>query len=167
LNYKIIDNFLEEEKFNNLSNFIKGTDIPWFVNEDDVENNTKNKNGFFRHVFYHRYESKSNWITKINPIMEKLNPISLISIRANLNVRDIDSVESSYHIDNKSFLAHTAIFFLNDCNSKTFLKLPNKEIIVGSKENRMLIFKSSIYHKVIYATDIHKRYVINFNYIQD
>jgi len=29
----------------------------------------------------------------------------------------------------------------------------------------MLIFKSNIVHKVIYQTDVYKRFVINLNYI--
>jgi len=167
MNYKIIDNFLNIKDFKNLNSFIKGKEIPWFFNKVDVANNIKNKNGFFQHTFYENHQPINNYITQINPFMEKLKIVGILRIRANLTTRDIDAVESSYHTDNDNLSSCTAIFFFNNCNSKTILKLPDEDMVVESKENRILIFKSSIYHKVVYATDIHKRYVINFNYFTE
>jgi hypothetical protein len=48
-----------------------------------------------------------------------------------------------------------------------YLKINDKIISIDSKENRLLKFKSTIMHKLIYHTDVHKRIVINFNYITE
>mgnify|MGYP003124075172 FL=1 len=166
--YKVIDNFLDDESYKNLNNVIKGGFFNWFVEKEDTDDNTKNLNGFFNHNFFNNHEPASPYFkTLIIPILEKLNICSIINIRANLSLRDKDTIESGLHTDNKSNSAYTAILFLTKCNAKTVLELPDKKINIESIENRMLIFKSKIKHKVIYHTDVHKRFVINFNFFYE
>jgi hypothetical protein len=168
--YKIIDNFLDDESYKNLNYVIKSNSFNWFIEKEDTINNNKNLNlnGFFNHVFYNNYEPVSSYFkTLIVPILKKLNVCSIINIRANLSLRDVDTIECGVHTDNYSNSAYTAILFLTKCNSKTILELPGKKINVESIENRMLIFKSKIKHKVIYHTDVHKRFAINFNFFKE
>lgn len=166
--FKIIDNFLDDEFYKNLNTVIKGEFFNWFIEKEDTTNNNKNLNGFFNHNFFNNYEPASPYFkTLIVPILEKLNICSIINIRANLSLRDVDTIESGVHTDNESNSAYTAILFLTKCNAKTVLKLPEKKINVESIENRILIFKSKIKHKVIYHTDVHKRFVINFNFFKE
>tara|TARA_R110000782_G_scaffold185454_1_gene275614 strand:- start:87 stop:611 length:525 start_codon:yes stop_codon:yes gene_type:complete len=166
--FKIIDNFLDDELYKNLNTVLKGEFFNWFIEKEDTDDNTKNLNGFFNHNFYRNNEPASPYFkTLIIPILEKLNIFSIINIRANLSLRDVDTIESGVHTDNESNSAYTAILFLTKCNAKTVLELPEKKINVESIENRMLIFKSKIKHKVIYHTDVHKRFVINFNFFKE
>ena len=48
--YKVVDNFLNVEDYNNIYNFLKLEDTPWYFKNDDVtqEKNVAslNKNGF-------------------------------------------------------------------------------------------------------------------------
>ena len=158
--YKVIDNFLDDESYKNLNNVIKGGFFNWFIEKEDTDDNNKNLNGFFNHNFFNNHEPASPYFKSlIIPILK--------NIRANLSLRDVDTIESGLHTDNESNSAYTAIFFLTKCNAVTVLELPEKKINVKSIENRMLIFKSKIKHKVIYHTDVHKRFVINFNFFNE
>tara|TARA_R110000765_G_scaffold31685_1_gene73887 strand:- start:2553 stop:3059 length:507 start_codon:yes stop_codon:yes gene_type:complete len=167
MTYEIIDNFLDKQKYEEISSFIKGEEIPWYYEKEDIIGNDKNKNGFFQHCFYTDYKPNSSGIDHINPLIKKIKPLSIIKIKANLIFRDVDTINCGYHNDNKSSSAYTAIFFLTNCNSITTLMLGDKKLNVESKENRFLVFKSCVKHKVIYPNDIHKRYVINFNFFKE
>jgi len=164
--YKIIDNFLDKESFNNLKLFFLAEDTPWYQRIQDVPNNKNNKNGFFQLCFYNNYRVDHNGFNNyIVPILNKLDCYAPIQVRANLVLRDPDTKESGWHTDfNHSEFGKTAIFYITTSNAKTILGL-DKEIPVDSVENRMLIFKSNTLHKVIYQTDVYKRFVINLNYI--
>jgi hypothetical protein len=166
VNYKIIDNFLEKQSYEKLSNVLKSEDIPWYFRAEDVQNSTHNKNGFFSFCFYN--DMKPNHILfepLIVPILKHLKSIACVQVRANLCFRDKDSVECGYHIDYDNPNVTTGILYFNTCNAKTVLNIKGNEFFIDSIENRMLLFDAKIKHKVIYHTDIHKRYVINFNFI--
>ena len=164
--YKIIDNFLEKNVYDHFSNFLKSEEVPWYLRHiDSSYGETKNKNGFFSFCFYNNFEPDHDaFYTYIQPFIKKLKARSLIQIRANLTCRDIDNNESSYHVDYNYNNSMTGIYFLTSCNAKTILKINKKEIVVDNIENRMLLFPTNILHKVVYQTDIHKRYVVNFNF---
>ena len=88
-------------------------------------------------------------------------------VRANLVLRDVETIETPYHIDNNCLYATTGILFLTTCNAKTILNIKNKEVPIDSVENRLLLFDSKIEHKVLYHTDVWRRHVINFNFIRN
>jgi hypothetical protein len=169
MSYKVIDNFLEEEFYLKISNDLKSEHLPWFFKKVDVittNDEPKNKNGFFSFCYYNNFKPDHQlFYTHMIPILEKLNVLSLLQIRANLNLRDKDSKESNFHVDYPSAKLTTAIFYLTTCNAKTVLKINNKDVLINSVENRILIFPTNIKHKAIYQNDVHKRYVINFNFL--
>ena len=168
-NYKIVDNFLDKKNYQNVKDFITSQTLDWYFRETDTGDTrvTQNLNGFFSYGFYN--DNRPNDPPLINivaPMLRKLNSFSPVQVRANLVLRDIDTKESGWHTDfNHKEYGKTAIFYLTTCNAKTLLKIKNEIIEVGSVENRIVIFKSNTKHKVKYQTDVHKRYVINFNYI--
>ena len=171
--YKVIDNFLEKDLYHRIANEIKGESIPWYFRKTDVRVKnknavTKNKNGYFNFCYYNDYKPDHPlFYPHITPILKTLNCTACIHIRSNLYFRDKDCIESKYHTDFPIDNSTTAIFFLTSCNAKTILKIKNKKVPVNSVENRMLIFKTTIPHKVLYQTDVHKRYIINFNYFEN
>ena len=169
---KIFDNFLEKELLNKIIDQLCSDKTPWFHSLVDVRTTTygitKNKNGYFRHTFYVDDEPNLplyDFFIK-NNLVKKLNCSTLISARANLSLRDIDTIESSYHVDYKFKNSKTAILYLTTCNAKTVFQLEGKEIPVESVKNRLVVFDTDVKHKIIYQTDKHKRYVINFNYYE-
>ena len=164
--YKIIDNFLDKDNYSKLSKYIKSEKVPWyFRNIDTTMGETKNKNGFFSFCFYNDHAPNHESFYEFMPLfIKKLKIQSLIQIRANLNFRDIDSRESAFHNDYLYKNSLTGIFYLTNCNAKTVLNLSGVKKSVKSVENRMLLFSSKIKHNVKYQTDVHKRYLINFNF---
>ena len=169
--YKIIDNFLEKDFYMKLSEDLKSDKIPWYKRNFDVNpnvGNTLNKNGYFTFCFYNNLQPDHPLFFEYMPsILKKLKVLSLIQIRCNLTFRDKDTIESCYHTDYNSNKAITGILFLDTCNAKTVLKIKDKEVFIDNIENRMLLFPTNILHKAIYQTDIHKRYLINFNFLQE
>ena len=166
--FKIIDNFIDENLYKNLSDTIKSENIPWFFRKEDTSNFSNSKNGFFSFCFYNNHKPDHDLFEPlILPILKKLNFLTCIQVRANLCFRDVDAKESAYHLDYDHPNVTTGILYLTNCNGKTILKVDNKEVSVDSVENRFVIFPAQTQHKLIYHTDVHKRYVINFNFIGD
>ena len=166
MSYKIIDNFLSKEFYDFISNELKDLKTPWYFQENDVPG-VKN-NGFFSFCYYNNFRPMHNMFdSHITPILNRLDVKSCIQVRANLVFRDIDTIECPYHNDNDCLYSTTAIFYLTNCNAQTILKINDKEVCIDSVENRMLLFDTNILHKVKYQTDVHKRYVINFNFIRN
>ena len=158
---EIIDNFLEKKDFIKIKTLFNENNFNWFL-----RNNMTNKdsNIFFNHCFYNFNSIQSPFFNLIEPIINKLNCAALIQIRANLVPSRETRFESGLHTDYNYENAKTAIFYMDTCNGPTVLVENNQEKEVQSVENRMLIFSQKIKHKMISATDINKRVVINFNY---
>jgi hypothetical protein len=159
LNYKIIDNFLPKENFNKLKNLLFSEDIPWYYRE----HMTNTGEGFFCHCFYNHSQPDSNFYFEyIIPIMNKLNFLSIIQVRANLQLKKEKQYFSEFHTD-YPFKCKTAIFYINTCNGYTILDEKLK-IKINCEENKMLIFDSNIPHCAVSQTNEERRFVINFNY---
>ena len=164
--YKVIDNFLDEDTYNKFSTYLKSETVPWYFRSiDTTMGNTKNKNGFFSFCFYNDHSpNHDSFYEFMPPFIKQLKAEALIQIRANLTFRDEDAKESAFHNDYLYDKATTGIFYLTTCNAKTVLNLPGVNKSIQSVENRMLLFSTKIKHNVIYQTDVHKRYVVNFNF---
>ena len=168
MSYKVIDNFLNNQFYEKLCYDLKGENHPWYYTKIDVDLKKSMNNGLFTYSYYGNHKPLwDNFDEHIRPITESLDVDALMLVRANLVLRDVDTIETPYHIDNNSNYATTAILFLTTCNAKTVLKVKDKEVPVDSVENRLLLFDSKIKHKVIYHTDVWKRFVINFNFIRN
>ena len=167
-NYQIVDNFLDKAHYNKLKNFLYSSNVPWFFRKNDVENpkTGHNSNGFFTFCWYNNSRPDYHLFDEhLSPVLNKLNCYTPIQVRANLTLRDVDSIDSDWHTDDNVVYGTTAILAFTSCNAKTLLSVDNKIISVDSCENRLIKFKSTILHKLIYSTDIHKRIVINLNYV--
>jgi len=161
------DNFLVNSEYQKLKSKIISSEMPWFYVEKDTHPITENSNGYFRNYFYKNQMPCHPYYEDCIPLLNEIGCVTPIEIRANLNFRDIDSKSSGFHTDNNHKYVKTALLFFTTCNAKTMLKYKNKEIYIDSVENRILIFNSSVEHKLIYQTDTHKRYILNINYYGD
>jgi len=166
----VIDNFLEDKHFKKIQEHFLSSTIPWYWLPQDVpledEQENLSKNGFFNHCIFNHWQFLAPYSKEIGLLLTKLNIVAPIQIRANLNLRDVDSISSKWHIDYPDIPNNkTAIFYLNNNNGKTIVDDNGKHTEVDSKENRMLIFDGDIKHKAKYQTDVHKRYLLNINYV--
>ena len=166
MSYKVIDNFLNNQFYEKLSYDIKGEHMPWYYTKIDVDLKKSMNNGLFTYTYYGNHKPLSDKFDEhIRPITESLDVEALILVRANLVLRDVDTIETPYHTDNNCLYSTTGILFLTTCNAKTVLKIKNKEVFIDSVENRMLIFDGATLHNSTTTTDAPARFNINFNFL--
>ena len=180
---KIEDNFLEQKDFDELQSFIMSVNFDWHYGESQVypvgELNSDgkiiypkevDKNKFqFVHPFYEASQPTSPFMNKLNPILELIQPISLIRIKANLLIRTPNIVENGFHVDmtnlpeEKQKQLTISILYMNTNNGYTEFEDGTK---VESVANRMVFFSSNMKHKGTSCTDETTRVIINFNYFK-
>ena len=164
MSFKVIDNFLKKDFYHILSKDLKGENIPWYLRDSKgVAGKT-----YFTFCYYNNHQPQHDLYYKhIVPFLPKLNILSLLQIRSNLTFKNVNSIESLYHTDYNSSETTTGIFFLTTSNAKNVLKINGKEVFINNLENRMLLFPTNTEHKIIYQTDVDKRYIINLNFLQE
>ena len=103
--HKVINNFMDGLMFSGLQHLILDTDFPWFKRERQVVTKAKKELGYFTHSFYNNNQAGSIYYNDyIIPILDQLNAISVIQVRANLT-------PSVFYIERGS--AFLVIIFLN------------------------------------------------------
>jgi hypothetical protein len=162
--YEIIDNFLDPMSLALLKATMLQYDFPWGYDSVVTEHSDTEINQYqFSHPFYKNDTVTSEFFYAMAPIIEKINPVKLIRVKANLNPRTEENFEHGYHIDyENTFPNHkSAVFYLNTNNGYTLFEDGTK---IESVENRFVSFKTSIRHTGSTCTDVNRRVVINFNY---
>ena len=166
-NYKIIDNFLEPERYIAIKNKLHSLDFPWFWSDKQTTAEGKDPDsGFFFHPFYSNNRATSPQIAILDPIFEKLEANILINARANVVIKTHDGW-SNIHTDNytKDMIHKTAIMYFSSNNGKTILLIDGEKVEVETVDNRVVIFDSKIEHYLVHQTDEMRRTVLNINYI--
>jgi len=160
---KVYNNFLPKEEFLEIKNFMTGNYFPWYA-----QNYTVNKtDNYFQltHLFYNNCIINSDFFKILNVFLNKINPLCIIRIKANLLTKTEKIIEHEMHTDFQSDFTKkitTGIFYINTNNGYT--KFKNKKI--ESIENRYVCFDSNKLHTGTTCTDENYRIVINFNYIK-
>ena len=174
---KIEDNFIDTTIFNTLQPILFSPDFIWHYTEGIVKE--EDDDFQFVHLFYsgeHGGKPVSNYFGILQQIINKIAPISLFRIKANLRTRTTNIEESGYHMDmgfvpgvtdkklhEKIKYWTTSIFYVNTNNGYTKFK---DGTIVESVANRLITFPGNIDHAGTTCTDQKKRIVINFNYFK-
>ena len=170
----IIDNFLSEKTFNDISNIIMDddgkTNFMWH-HVANIENITPPSKKFVNlfymvHLLYnldHDEEYKDSFYEILDPIFSALVDMGIIKcwrVKCNLYPNTETLREHAYHTDNKeSHIA--AIYALNTCDGYTKFKDGTK---VDSIANRMYFFDGGIEHASTTTTNVPARFNINFNF---
>ena len=157
MNYKVIDNFLDEKYFDSLVSLLK--EIPWRY-EDDIVYVAENKIFLLYHLFYLNNTPVSELYVKLIPLLERLGADHLIRIKANLYPNTETLHEHPMHKDFE--YSHTsALLSLNTCDGYTKLKDGTK---IDSIANRILFFDAGEKHCSTTTTNVYARINININY---
>ena len=161
MDYKIIDNVLPKEEFDNIKNNILNPLFPWYLATEV----TKEKEGFpihasyyFVHMFWDGFkiEPASQMFA---PLLKFMNCHAVMRIKANCYPSTPEAIAHGNHFDNP--FSKGAIFYLNTNNGLTILE---DKVEVESIENRLLLFDSSKMHTSTTCTDTQCRINVNFNY---
>jgi len=161
MSFKIIKNFLDKEKFEKVKNTIVHKEFPWRL----IDKDTEVEGGYFTHSLFYNCKVNSDYNFYItNDIYEILKPAAIIQARVNLTFSSLfNNKPSKWHID-YDFGNYTSIFYLNDTEGGTEVKINDKIHFIKAEENKMLIMKGNVYHRGLLSPDVEKRYIINFNY---
>ena len=158
MNYELNDNFLAPDQFKAIQDLILGYKMSWNCCNGVVLPGDGNFQ--FVHVFYTNYAPQSPFFNDLSPIWNKLDPVSIVRCKANLNMMTQTHIESAYHSDVDNCI--TAIYYVNTNNGYT--EFESNGMKVESVENRIIIFDSNEKHRGVTTTDTPRRSVINFNY---
>ena len=108
------------------------------------------------------YIDNPNDYQLVYPLMEVLQPQTILRIKANLLTKTPDHIVHGMHNDVIVPGSLTAVYYLNTNNGFTVFQDDDK---VDSVANRMVIFRSNVPHSGATCTDEQRRVVININYI--
>mgnify|MGYP003654830515 CR=1 FL=1 len=165
--YKVIKNIMEPGIFKELQALILDPDFTWFYRKGMTLNSTKDL-GYFTHSFYDNHRVNSNHYDKyIVPFLNVLKVAAVIQIRANMFPSVFYKTATNWHKDYEHPSGKVAIFYLNDCDGGTELKINNKTHFIKAEANKILLFDSNTLHRGTTSKEVDFRYIINFNYFQN
>ena len=167
---KIQDNFLDQQTFNRLQDFMLGGELTWHYFPAIMHRNEITDQFQFVHAFYMKGEPVYNaFLDQLTPILKLIDPMVIYRVLANLRPRTPTIVENEFHVDindiseEKLKQLTTSIFYINTNNGYTKFEDGTK---VESVANRMVTFPSNLKHRGTSCTDENVRIVINFNYFK-
>jgi len=156
------DNFLDNNLFNELENFILINDnFPFFLQRkvNDAQSN-ENDYYFYHKIIDHGLKTTNSFDPLINFLNQKLNIKSFIRLKINLYPSTENIIEHASHID-YDFSHKGMILSLNTCDGYTTLFDTTK---IDSVRNRALYFDPSKPHSSSNCTNAQFRANINMNY---
>ena len=161
MNYKIIDNALPQEEFDNIKNIILNN-FPWSLtpsvtNEKEVL--PIYASFYFTHVFWKGFDIEPQ-SRMFAPLLKLMDCHAVLRIKANCYPSTSEIITHDRHVDYE-FPHKGAIFYLNTNNGLTILE---DKVEVESIENRLLLFDPSKPHASTTCTDTKCRINVNFNY---
>jgi hypothetical protein len=159
IKYKIVDNFLDQNKFKKLKEFLMGNYIPWYY-QTVVSSPKINKGYYLTHMFFNDTEGAAFSLPYLKDVLDILKPEVLLRAKANFYPSGKDILEHGKHAD-FTFKHKGFILSINTNDGFTRLKDGTK---IQSIENRGLFFDASIEHNSSNCTNTSSRININFNY---
>ena len=170
---EVIDNFLPLNTFHEIRQLVTSSSFLWNMSKVIPTGNDWGgkqiygslscdplKNYQLNHTFYKDDVPVSPMYNNIYPLLQKLQPRSIMRVRANCTINTETIVEHGMHKD-YDFDSWAAVYYLNTCNGYT--KFENGEK-VDSVANRVVKFKANELHTGTTCTDTLARYVINVNF---
>lgn len=161
-----IKNFIIKEDYLTILKSLTSNNFPWYYNNCKTNEliNSELHNFQFTHIFYNEQTIKSDFFYLIEPILKKINPLSILRIKANLTTIQKEIIPYDMHtdFDFKQEYIKTGIYYVNTNNGKTIFE-NNKEII--SEENKFVSFPHNLKHSGTTHTNTKTRIVINLNWI--
>ena len=161
MHFKVIDDFLPIQVFQDIKSSIINNEFPWYYQEQVTGVDDKESTFYFTHIFYNNFAQNSTWYENIRPLVKRLELTKLIRVKGNFYPNLGIPIENEPHVDYK-FENKAAVFYLNTNNGYTILKDGTK---IESIENRILFFNGNEIHTSTHCTDKKYRANINFNYL--
>jgi len=160
----VYDNVLPSDVYNEILETTTSQNFPWYYLDSKVgkQYNSDELHDYqFTHMFYSDYKPKSNFIGLVEPLLQVLNPIAIVKIKANMTLAATSIIEYPMHTDVEEFPnGTTAIYYINSNDGYTVFETGDK---IESIANRLVVFDSNLVHAGTTHTNTKFRSVINFN----
>jgi hypothetical protein len=163
----VLDDYLDRNLFLSIKASLQAASFPWeksqILSDKAAMHLSPSDNLQYVHGFYLSKPGiffRSDKLDIILPIIERLNPLSLLKAKVNRTSAKDRHIEYGLHVDTRRRGATTAIFYLNSNNGYTLFGDGEK---VFSVENRMVLFDSATLHTGASCTDADDRLVLNIN----
>ena len=153
---KVIDNFLEQDKFNFFKKEITSEYFPWYFNNQKVENDNHLDNFQFVNIF----KDGNSALPLLDIFKKKLNIDSFLIAKLNCTTITSEIFEFKLHNDLDKD-CKISIFYINSNNGYTQFQTGEK---VESVENRLVTFDNKIKHFGTTSTNSQTRIVLNMCY---
>tara|TARA_R100001460_G_C3466830_1_gene166675 strand:- start:124 stop:609 length:486 start_codon:yes stop_codon:yes gene_type:complete len=160
---KVYKNFLNVEEFNKIKNVLLDSSFPWFYNSQILRTSKPLGNFQFTHNFYENDLVRSNYFDLLKPVINKINCLSIVRIKANLLTKTDVNIDYGFHTDFNDDKVTTGILYINTNDGYTKFKNGTLE---KSKENKYIEFNSKLLHAGSSCTNKNIRVVLNLNYIK-
>ena len=153
---KVIDNFLEQDSFNNFRDIITGQNFPWYFNNEKVLDDNSLDNFQFVNIF--QQGNTANFLLDV--FKEKLKISNFLRAKLNCTTRTSKIFKFKPHYDWDGD-CNIAIFYINSNNGYTEFETGEK---IKSVENRLLMFDNKLKHFGTTSTNSKTRIVLNLCY---
>ena len=155
----VIDNFLNENNFDEIFNIVSSNNFPWYT-VDRLNENADNDNDFqLIHTIIHEGRPNSDFTNIIDIACSPMPNINIYRARINLFTKTHISKNYGFHKDMDN--AKTLLLYLENSNGYTEFKDGKK---IKSKKNRAVLFNSDYLHQTVSQTDVKFRRNININF---
>tara|TARA_B100000073_G_scaffold40676_1_gene30482 strand:- start:170 stop:640 length:471 start_codon:yes stop_codon:yes gene_type:complete len=153
---KVIDNFLEQDSFNQFKDIITGQNFPWYFNNEKVLHDNSLNNFQFVNIF--QQGNTANFLLDV--FKEKLKVSNFLRAKLNCTTRTSKIFKFKPHYDWDGD-CNIAIFYINSNNGYTEFETGEK---IKSVENRILMFDNKLKHFGTTSTNSKTRIVLNLCY---
>ena len=170
---KIIDNFLDDDSFNNIKYFVDDPNLSWkrgkMLPEDLIVCDQK-ENFQDAHIIYCNGNYVKSELNFIIPILKRLEAKVLLKAKINKTYPTQENLLVGWHTDTtedhwaSSKNPKTAIYYVNNNDGSTIIKEDEKEVVVNCVENRLVIFDTYLKHTAMTCSRSKYKLIININF---
>jgi len=168
----VTDNFLPFPEAKFVQEQLLSPAWPWFFQDsvdyaDESDEITKSQ---FCYQLYRNHSWQGAGEAVVSRFLRHIRPLTLVRVKANLQVRTETKQKNSFHIDlaDPDFQPYphllTAIYYVNTNDGVTLFEDGTE---VESVANRMVVFPSAMRHTGTTCTDAKRRVVVNFVYFPE
>mgnify|MGYP000344171991 FL=1 len=172
MSIEVYDNFLPDEVFTPIKDYVLGGRMPWYHSSSSVRDNDGCPQ-FSNLIYVDCAPVDSDMWNRIRPIFATINPIGVSRVKFNATARTPKIVKKPLHVDITGQCESPdppypnmpdysiCVLYINENNGYTYFEDGQK---VESKENRAVIFSGDLLHAGTSCTDSDLRVVLNVDY---
>lgn len=143
--------------------FTGSSQFPWqFQPQKSRSAEPEPWNSQFTHEFYGDGSVVTPFWDIVAPLVDVLDPLSLIRVKANLTIATERRWNHEWHVDSDDSRLTAAIYYANTNNGSTEFLSGD---MIDSRKGLLITFPADMEHRVWTHTDVQARAVVSFLYL--